>query len=100
MSRGREIIESGDVRAMVSMSLNARAMSEDGVFCRCPVPDLEGEALMCRVCLLENTGQRERRAARQRAPHAFLPDSRAPFICTVCAWFEDDQRHAARGGTP
>jgi hypothetical protein len=68
-------------------------LAEDGRYCECAEPVLHGFDLMCGECLLENRDQIAKREARIRAPHTFEPMTDLPYMCAVCAGWEDDQRH-------
>lgn len=70
MSRADEIIQSGDVNAILSMALGA-AFSDEG--CECDEPALTGVDLMCGNCLREHQGQRDAANARLRKRAALFP---------------------------
>jgi hypothetical protein len=85
--------ETGDYGLLIGVALNARFSAEDGRYCECAEPVLHGFDLMCGECLLENRDQIAKREARIRAPHTFEPMTDLPYMCAVCAGWEDDQRH-------
>lgn len=60
-TRALDLIDKGDPSLMLTLTLRARRRAEHGSYCECSTPLVDGDGLMCRVCLHNNRDQEIRK---------------------------------------
>ena len=86
-------LDANDMGALIGIALRARGWADDGLFCECEEPRIEGLDLMCGACLLNNKDQERRRIVNFVRAHAFEPDDRTGWMCKRCIQPEEHGRH-------
>jgi hypothetical protein len=101
--RLRKAVEERDWGTVLGIGLRAADEADQGNFCRCAEPLVEGMDLMCGECGLEVLAQRERRERQSREPHPWKPCRRGKAarefgMCGVCTGWRSDPRHEEPAG--
>lgn len=82
-----------DAAALIAIALDCRAALDQGRYCECDAPNLDG-GLMCSACLLRNRTAEIAAVREICGPHDFTPrTSGSGLMCEVCTGWEDDTRH-------
>lgn len=92
-----EALKNGDAKPLVALGMKCALSGFQGLRCKCETPELYGLDIMCRECLLENEGQRQKRVEAHRSPHEFVPKENSTRLdvgmCGFCSGWRNDPRH-------
>lgn len=86
--------EHSNALPLLAIAFQAREAAEDGRYCECVYPQLQGADLLCGACLLNNKDQERSRVRAFAHAHDFVPGGAMDgAFCKACVRLERDPRH-------